>query len=44
MEIEMSDGAVNGDTSSEMPKLGAIEMKLEVLTLPVSDVDRAKPR
>jgi catechol 2,3-dioxygenase-like lactoylglutathione lyase family enzyme len=30
------------DTSTETPEVGAIDMKLEVVTLPVSDVDRAK--
>jgi catechol 2,3-dioxygenase-like lactoylglutathione lyase family enzyme len=29
-------------TSAEVPKAGTIDMKLEVVTLPVSDVDRAK--
>ena len=27
---------------TEMPEVGAVDMKLEVVTLPVSDVDRAK--
>jgi hypothetical protein len=30
------------DTSTEIPKAGTADMKLEVVTLPVSDVDRAK--
>jgi catechol 2,3-dioxygenase-like lactoylglutathione lyase family enzyme len=30
------------DTATETPELGTIDMKLEVVTLPVSDVDRAK--
>ncbi len=30
------------DTSAEAPAAGTIDMKLEVVTLPVSDVDRAK--
>jgi catechol 2,3-dioxygenase-like lactoylglutathione lyase family enzyme len=30
------------DTSMETPEVGTIDMKLEVVTLPVSDVDRAK--
>jgi catechol 2,3-dioxygenase-like lactoylglutathione lyase family enzyme len=30
------------DSSTEMPEVGTIAMKLEVVTLPVSDVDRAK--
>jgi catechol 2,3-dioxygenase-like lactoylglutathione lyase family enzyme len=33
---------VSTDTSTEVPELGTIDMKLEVVTLPVSDVDRAK--
>jgi catechol 2,3-dioxygenase-like lactoylglutathione lyase family enzyme len=30
------------ETSTEIPEVGTIDMKLEVVTLPVSDVDRAK--
>jgi catechol 2,3-dioxygenase-like lactoylglutathione lyase family enzyme len=30
------------ETSMETPEVGTIDMKLEVVTLPVSDVDRAK--
>ncbi|HEV8565767.1 MAG TPA: VOC family protein [Actinoplanes sp.] len=30
------------DTSTKLPEAGTIDMKLEVVTLPVSDVDRAK--
>ena len=30
------------DTSTEAPAVGTIDMRLEVVTLPVSDVDRAK--
>jgi catechol 2,3-dioxygenase-like lactoylglutathione lyase family enzyme len=41
MEVEMSTD-VNLDTSSETPEMGSIDMRLEVVTLPVSDVDRAK--
>jgi catechol 2,3-dioxygenase-like lactoylglutathione lyase family enzyme len=37
----MSTGA-STDTSTEVPEAGTIDMKLEVVTLPVSDVDRAK--
>ena len=36
-----SAGAIT-DTSMETPEVGTIDMKLEVVTLPVSDVDRAK--
>ena len=32
----------SGDTSAQMPEAGTIDMKLEVVTLPVSDIDRAK--
>ncbi len=38
----MSTTDVNAGTSSESPQMGTIDMKLEVVTLPVSDVDRAK--
>jgi catechol 2,3-dioxygenase-like lactoylglutathione lyase family enzyme len=38
----MSSTDVSGTTSMEMPEQGTIDMKLEVVTLPVSDVDRAK--
>ena len=38
----MSGTDVNTDTSTETPEVGTIDMKLEVVTLPVSDVDRAK--
>ena len=37
----MSTGESTG-TSTEVPEVGTIDMKLEVVTLPVSDVDRAK--
>jgi catechol 2,3-dioxygenase-like lactoylglutathione lyase family enzyme len=30
------------ETATEIPAVGTIDMKLEVVTLPVSDVDRAK--
>ena len=38
----MSSTDVGSATSKEMAKLGVIDMGLEVVTLPVSDVDRAK--
>jgi len=38
----MSSIGESTDTSSEIPEVGTIDMKLEVVTLPVSDVDRAK--
>jgi catechol 2,3-dioxygenase-like lactoylglutathione lyase family enzyme len=41
-EVSMSSTDANTDTSTESPEVGTIDMKLEVVTLPVSDVDRAK--
>jgi catechol 2,3-dioxygenase-like lactoylglutathione lyase family enzyme len=41
MEVNMSTGP-STDTSTDVPEVGTIAMKLEVVTLPVSDVDRAK--
>jgi catechol 2,3-dioxygenase-like lactoylglutathione lyase family enzyme len=38
----MSNTDVSGETPTETAAVGAIDMKLEVVTLPVSDVDRAK--
>ena len=38
----MNSMDASSDTSMEMPEAGTIDMKLEVVTLPVSDVDRAK--
>jgi catechol 2,3-dioxygenase-like lactoylglutathione lyase family enzyme len=38
----MSSSGVSSGTSTEVPDVGTIDMKLEVVTLPVSDVDRAK--
>ena len=38
----MNSGGAITDTSMETPEVGTIDMKLEVVTLPVSDVDRAK--
>ena len=38
----MSSAGVSPDTATEVPAPGAIDLKLEVVTLPVSDVDRAK--
>jgi catechol 2,3-dioxygenase-like lactoylglutathione lyase family enzyme len=42
MEVNMSSTDASGNTSTGMPEAGAVDMKLEVVTLPVSDVDRAK--
>jgi catechol 2,3-dioxygenase-like lactoylglutathione lyase family enzyme len=41
-EADMSRADASTGTSTEVPEVGTIDMKLEVLTLPVSDVDRAK--
>ena len=38
----MSGTGASTGTSTEVPDVGTIDMKLEVVTLPVSDVDRAK--
>jgi catechol 2,3-dioxygenase-like lactoylglutathione lyase family enzyme len=38
----MSSTQATGDSSTEVPTAGTIDVKLEVVTLPVSDVDRAK--
>ena len=38
----MSSTDVSSNPSMETPELGTIDMKLEVVTVPVSDVDRAK--
>jgi catechol 2,3-dioxygenase-like lactoylglutathione lyase family enzyme len=41
-EVNMSSSGASSDTSTEIPEVGTVDMKLEVVTLPVSDVDRAK--
>ena len=38
----MASTGIGSSASTEMPDVGIIDMKLEVVTLPVSDVDRAK--
>ena len=38
----MASTDVSGDTSSEASRPATIDLKLEVVTLPVSDIDRAK--
>jgi len=38
----MSSAGVSGDGATKTPQPGTIDMRLEVVTLPVSDVDRAK--
>jgi catechol 2,3-dioxygenase-like lactoylglutathione lyase family enzyme len=42
MEVTMASTGAGSSASTETPEIGTIEMKLEVVTLPVSDVDRAK--
>jgi catechol 2,3-dioxygenase-like lactoylglutathione lyase family enzyme len=41
-EGNMSSTGVGTDTSTRAPEVGTVDMKLEVVTLAVSDVDRAK--
>jgi catechol 2,3-dioxygenase-like lactoylglutathione lyase family enzyme len=38
----MSNHPVGGETASEVPEMRVPDMKLEVVVIPVSDVDRAK--
>ena len=38
----MSSTGSSADTATERPEAGTIDLKLEVVTLPISDVDRAK--
>ena len=38
----MSTASESSETSAQTPQPGTIEMKLEVVSIPVSDVDRAK--
>jgi len=38
----MSSSDAGGSTPADMPAAGVVDMKLEVVTLPVSDIDRAK--
>jgi catechol 2,3-dioxygenase-like lactoylglutathione lyase family enzyme len=42
MEVSMASTDASGSTSAQMSEAGTIDMKLEVVTVPVSDVDRAK--
>jgi catechol 2,3-dioxygenase-like lactoylglutathione lyase family enzyme len=41
-EVNMSGTGASSETSTQIPEVGTVDMKLEVVTLPVSDVDRAK--
>jgi len=38
----MTGADVSPATATEMPEVGTVDMKLEVVTVPVSDIDRAK--
>jgi catechol 2,3-dioxygenase-like lactoylglutathione lyase family enzyme len=38
----MSSAGASADTAAGAPSVGTVDMKLEVVTLPVADVDRAK--
>jgi catechol 2,3-dioxygenase-like lactoylglutathione lyase family enzyme len=38
----MSSTEVRGEIATDVPSVGIIDMKLEVVVIPVSDVDRAK--
>ena len=38
----MSSTGLSAESSTAVPHVGICDMKLEVVTLPVSDVDRAK--
>jgi catechol 2,3-dioxygenase-like lactoylglutathione lyase family enzyme len=42
VEVNMSSSEVGTASSTEMAELSTIDMALEVVTVPVSDVDRAK--
>jgi catechol 2,3-dioxygenase-like lactoylglutathione lyase family enzyme len=42
MEVNMAGTNVSGEPTSGMQSALGVDMKLEVVTLPVSDVDRAK--
>src|SRR6266851_7504314 len=41
-ELDMSSTQVRSETAIENPRARALDMKLEVVVIPVSDVDRAK--
>jgi catechol 2,3-dioxygenase-like lactoylglutathione lyase family enzyme len=42
LEVRMSSTDTSSGKSTEMPAAGTVDMKLEVVTVPVSDFDRAK--
>jgi hypothetical protein len=41
-ELDMSTTQVRSETAIETPRARTVDMKLEVVVIPVSDVDRAK--
>ncbi|WP_325619674.1 VOC family protein [Paraburkholderia sp.] len=41
-ELDMSNGQTGGEPATENGRAGPVDMKLEVIVIPVSDVDRAK--
>ena len=42
-EIDMSNNtSARSEAASKTPKAGAVDMKFEIVVIPVSDVDRAK--
>jgi len=41
-EMTMSTTQVGADSATETPAAGTVDMKLEVVTVPVSDIDRAR--
>src|SRR5262245_49080655 len=41
-ELDMSSTQVNDEIAVKVPKSGTIDMKLEIVVIPVSNVDRAK--
>jgi catechol 2,3-dioxygenase-like lactoylglutathione lyase family enzyme len=42
MEVNMSNPNVTSETARNVPEAATIDMMLEVVNLPVADVDRAK--
>src|SRR3954471_12466438 len=41
-EVNMTSTGASSETWTETPEVGTVDMKLEVVTVPVSDVERAK--
>jgi catechol 2,3-dioxygenase-like lactoylglutathione lyase family enzyme len=42
VEVIMSSTLISKEQAAELPRMGTVETKLEVIMVPVSDVDRAK--